>query len=351
MSAQSEYRSFLPQISIAKVINYDPDRHGVYIEFPSGQQLAESAKVLINGPADQSRIEQVPLPVIGTWGLVAFPQGDIESAVWLGSFYMSPINAVTTSNPSNPADSQTKYMSHASGAYQILDYAGNFTYWSPDGTLVNINVDNKEPITYQHGMDPETGGQTLVEVGHDYRRPFGSPPFYVSITQTNGNSIVMAPNGTVTITGGNPQQATVTITNQGIITLNTGNTGGQGQATAAHQIQLNPTGGEANPITITANAGDSNQTQILIDPDSNISMVSDRGDMSVNTHTSVSIVAGTTMTLVANAGNISILSTGDIILNTGTHSDSVDTIINTYNEHTHPDPQGGNTGIPNQQLP
>src|SRR5579864_1861050 len=123
-----EYRTFLGPLAYARVVNYDPANHGVFVEFPSAQGLAQSAKVLFNGPADQSRIEQLPLPIIGTWGVVAMPQGDLKSAIWLGSFYMSPENAVTTSNPTVPADSQTRYMSHASGAYQYLDFAGNFTY-------------------------------------------------------------------------------------------------------------------------------------------------------------------------------------------------------------------------------
>lgn len=72
----------------------------------------------------------------------------------------------------------------------------------------------------------------------------------------------------------------------------------------------------------------------------------------------VSIPNGGTMTIQANAatiqidasGNINLTAASDIRLITNNHNDSVNGIINTYNSHTHPDPQGGNTSAPNQQM-
>jgi phage baseplate assembly protein V len=72
----------------------------------------------------------------------------------------------------------------------------------------------------------------------------------------------------------------------------------------------------------------------------------------------VSLPNGGTVTVTANgatieidsSGVIHLISAGDIPLVTSSHSDSVNGIINTYNSHTHPDPQGGNTGAPNQQM-
>jgi phage baseplate assembly protein V len=65
-----------------------------------------------------------------------------------------------------------------------------------------------------------------------------------------------------------------------------------------------------------------------------------------------------TFTVTANSatiqidanGNIDLTAAGDINLVTGSHNDSVNGIINTYNSHTHPDPQGGNTSAPAQQM-
>jgi hypothetical protein len=50
------------------------------------------------------------------------------------------------------------------------------------------------------------------------------------------------------------------------------------------------------------------------------------------------------------SGNINLTAAGNINLVTSSHNDSVNGIINTYNSHTHPDPQGGNTSAPTQQM-
>lgn len=60
-------------------------------------------------------------------------------------------------------------------------------------------------------------------------------------------------------------------------------------------------------------------------------------------------IHGTSIAIDA-IGNITIHAAGGIGLITSAHNDSVDGIINTYNSHTHPDPQGGNTAPPSQQM-
>ena len=72
----------------------------------------------------------------------------------------------------------------------------------------------------------------------------------------------------------------------------------------------------------------------------------------------VSLPSGATMNLSANgaviaidaSGNITVHAAGGINLITSGHNDSVDGMINTYNGHTHADPQGGNTAPPTQQM-
>jgi phage baseplate assembly protein V len=59
--------------------------------------------------------------------------------------------------------------------------------------------------------------------------------------------------------------------------------------------------------------------------------------------------AGASIAIDAS-GNITVHAAGGINLVTSAHNDSVDAIINTYNSHTHPDPQGGNTAPPTQQM-
>jgi phage baseplate assembly protein V len=72
----------------------------------------------------------------------------------------------------------------------------------------------------------------------------------------------------------------------------------------------------------------------------------------------VSLPHGATINLSANgasiaidaSGNITVHAAGGINLVTSAHNDSVDGIINTYNGHTHADPQGGNSAPPAQQM-
>jgi len=65
----------------------------------------------------------------------------------------------------------------------------------------------------------------------------------------------------------------------------------------------------------------------------------------------VTIPSNGTLNLTVNGGSVNISAPdGDITVITNSHNDSVNGIINTYNQHTHPDPQGGNTAPPNQQM-
>ncbi len=72
----------------------------------------------------------------------------------------------------------------------------------------------------------------------------------------------------------------------------------------------------------------------------------------------VQLPGGATMSLKANGatiaidgdGNISLQASGGIGLVTSSHNDSVDAMIDTYNGHTHADPQGGTSAPPAQQM-
>jgi phage baseplate assembly protein V len=71
-----------------------------------------------------------------------------------------------------------------------------------------------------------------------------------------------------------------------------------------------------------------------------------------STHTlTVSVPSNGTLNLTVNGGNMNLSApNGDITLVTNSHHKSVNEIVNTYNSHTHLDPQGGNTGTPNQTM-
>lgn len=313
--------TYQAEVTAAMVTGYDPVNHGVFVSLPSLQQIGVPAKVLINGPCDSSRVEQNPLPIMGTWGLVMVLGGDTKSAVWLGAFANNSINAFTYSKPPTNEDGQTKYMSHASGAFSILDYFGNWYYGSPDGTSISMNVSGIAPTIYRNSVD-ESGNQVAIKVPNtmrDYRNPNPPSPFYLEVNHPSGSSMTITPSGIVTIVAGNPAQASITMTPSGLITIQTGSTQANG---AGPIIILDPT---TQNLYIK---GQKDLGQIQIDPMGNVTIIS------------------------AQQINIE-AEGGDIFLNTSTHSDSVNTVINTFNVHTHGGVQtgSGNTAGPNSTLP
>jgi phage baseplate assembly protein V len=71
-----------------------------------------------------------------------------------------------------------------------------------------------------------------------------------------------------------------------------------------------------------------------------------------NLHTlAISVPANGTINITVNGGNLNLAApNGDITFKTNQHQDSVNGIINTYNSHTHTDPQGGTTGTPTPTM-
>lgn len=320
--------SRFPIISYARVIGYDPINHGVFVDIPSQQAISVPAKVLYNGPADATRIEQLPLPIIGTWGLIAVPFGDTTSVIWLGAFYMSSVNAITTSQFPILEDGQIHYMSHASGTYSILDYYGNYFYRSPDGTIILLNQDNMEPITYRNIVDSETGQQKLIPFTDADRNPTPPNPVYVSVQHPTGTS--------------------ETITPSGIISKKTG-PGGTDTPTAGPILELNPlssnaTAPQGTPAGGLQLIGQAGNSSIYMDKDGNIVVTSNgsitsilltsSGDVTINAQTDVDINA---------QGNVNVDSANDIFLKSDTTGIiplgpgimSVNDLIDKINNHQH----------------
>ena len=94
---------------------------------------------MYHGNADGIRVHQVPLPYIGSWGLVCFPYGDDRFPIWMGAYYPNVVNAITSSSALD--DSQTDYYSHASGLLFYFRWCWSnvlsFARWYP-----NINKFN-----------------------------------------------------------------------------------------------------------------------------------------------------------------------------------------------------------------
>lgn len=318
--------SLFPQISYARVVGYDWNNHGVYVDLPSQQQVSTLAKVLMTGTGDASRIDQLPLPVIGSWGLVVGAFGDTTSLIWLGCFYMSAVNAVNNSSPPVLEDSEMKYMSHASGTYSLLDYYGNYFWRSPDGTMFLLNPTNQQPTTYRHIVDSETGTQQQIVFADTDRNPNPPEPFYVAVKHPTGTTAMITPTGIIHLdTGGQVEQAS-----QGPIfelnPLSSGTTAPSG--TPAGGAQLIGQAGLSSVyldkdgnITITSTGS---STQILVSANGDVTINSLDGDVNVN----------------ASSGNVNIDAALDILLTTNLLPGvpgimSVNDLITKYNQHNH----------------
>jgi hypothetical protein len=312
-----------PVISHAQVIGYDSENNSINIQMPSGQQIMLEARMLYNGNADGIRVHQVPLPYIGSWGLVCFPYGDDRFPIWLGAYYPNVVNAITSDNSLDA--SQTDYYSHASGYYSLLDGLGQAFYRFPDGTEITVNSDNSQPTTYRHNID-EFGKVQRVVITDEERVPNPpSQPFYISLRHPTGTS--------------------ETITPDGIISKKTG-PGGVDTPTAGPILELNPLSSEKDapqgtPAGGAQLIGQAGNSDIFMDKDGNIIIISNGSNtvVQINSTGNINIISGADINLNAT-GNVNIDSARDILLTTDLLPGipgimSVNDIITKYNSHTH----------------
>jgi hypothetical protein len=363
-----------PTISHAQVIGYDSENNGVWIQMPSGQTIMLQARSLYEGNADGIRVHQKPLPYIGSWGLVCFPYGDDRFPIWLGSYYPNFINALTSG--SDIDDSQLDYYSHASGYYAVLDSQGQMYLRFPDGSQISANTDNSQPTTYRHSIDP-IGAQTRIVFPDDQRNPNPPPPFYLAVKHPTGASATCNPDGVIQIQQTNTPSLQTdkttlwTLDAQGNVLVD-----GLTNVPYANQTKLevdmqdkirlfqsNPqTAHSAEIKIIDGNIfinSDNSTGGIVIQSGINsqtieISTNADTKEIGIRTYgigAPINIKAIGDVNIESTTGNVNITAIGDIKLNTGLHMESLDTIVASYNGHTHPDAQGGNTGVPNIPLP
>lgn len=92
------------------------------------------------------------MPQIGTWGVVMFPYGDIRNGIWMGSYYPSQVDALTTTQASGfaPTDPFIDYAAYFSGHWHLLDGLGNqATQWA-DGSYLTAAAASGLPTIYRH---------------------------------------------------------------------------------------------------------------------------------------------------------------------------------------------------------
>lgn len=183
-----------PLLLKAVVIAQNAEEHSVQCSFTStGQGPGFPVQMLYNGTADALRISQRPLPVQGTWGLVAVPSGDLRNAIWLGAYYPSQMNAITSDASSPFID----YEAHPSGFWRMLDDDGQLSMQFPDGSSVLVASGGSLPTVYRHVVT-DGNAQERVPVQLSDRVPSISSPFTVTVNLASGAKITVDQSGNVT---------------------------------------------------------------------------------------------------------------------------------------------------------
>ena len=202
----------LDGIVLAQVFSVSPTDHAVQVIFTTlagvltpGTGQAFKVKVLQRRAGITGAI--LELPQVGEWGLVCFPHGSDQMAVWLGSLNRDLSNL--TWDGIGPT---TRLDQHESGVYRLIDDDGNVDTVFADGTYLRVG-----------------SGSTLADREHYERQgqgkrsiPFANPTGVsatVHVQHSSGTTVTIDPDGTLTVHGVAP------ITVQGDATIMVNGTG------------------------------------------------------------------------------------------------------------------------------
>lgn len=201
-----------PLFTHATVLSADAGRHALHVVLASGQVPAAGIRVITHGPADAVTVTHKPLPRPGTRGLVCFVGGDPRNGIWLGSYYGTGNDALTSDS-----DPNIEMSSHWSGNYEITDGAGNYTHSFNDGTYIQSAATTTKPQLSRHVINADQS-RSLVAFPDSARIPHppGARPFIIH--HASGTTIVIDAAGNVTITAGALSPSTVVVHASGTIT-------------------------------------------------------------------------------------------------------------------------------------
>jgi hypothetical protein len=147
------------------------------------------------GPADALRVKQQPMPVKGTWGLVAFPYGDDRNGVWLCSFYSNLQDAYT-----NPLDPNAEYDAHWSGTWSLLDGLGQYAKSFPDGTYVVLGEEPGLPAPTRNVVNSRQVRESTPYTAADRVSAVPSPRA-LRVHHASGTEINIDTSGNTSVTG------------------------------------------------------------------------------------------------------------------------------------------------------
>jgi hypothetical protein len=147
---------------------------------------------------DALRVSQKPFPSTGTWGLVAFPHGDLRNGIWLCAYPPSFLDALTTTG--DPTDPFIDYESHFSGNWSLLDGKGNFATQFADGSSLVAGAASGLPTIYRNTVDTD---QNRQQVPFTQAQRVPNPPsgFFFNFKHISGTSFSIDPSGNVAVSG------------------------------------------------------------------------------------------------------------------------------------------------------
>ncbi len=203
-------------IVLAQVIGVSGDDHAVQVMFTTMASIFNSAdgsplkvKVLQRRAGLYGAI--LELPQVGEWGLVCFPNGSDQMAVWLGS-----INRDLSNLAWDGIEKYTRLDQHESGVYTLLDDEGNLDMVFRDGSYLRVGTGIELAARFKH----ERQGQAQRTV--PFTNPTGDPAT-LHLRHSSGSELTITPDGQITVHGASSIEVdggtTILVDGQGAVTV------------------------------------------------------------------------------------------------------------------------------------
>lgn len=195
LGSQNEAVSPIPQfnqIVLAQVVEVTPSDQSVQVLFTTLSGILNSAtgtphKVRVCQPLAGLSGARLALPQPGEWGLVCFPNGSDQMAVWLGSICRDLSNLAW-----DQMGPKTQLDQHYSGAYLLRDDAGNTDIVFADGSYVRIGDGESIAGRFEH----QRQGQQRLNI--ERSQPSGTD-VTMHLHHKSGTTVTIEPSGKVTI--------------------------------------------------------------------------------------------------------------------------------------------------------
>jgi hypothetical protein len=186
----------VPFLSRGMVLSHDPDNDGIVVMLQSGQMPVYTVKRIYHGLVDAYRINKPPLPTRGSWGLIAFPGGDVRNATWLGSYQPHKIDAITSEQDDPFADYQAHFSGHWSHLHGVSGYlATQFA----DGSFFVAGSGISLPTMHRHVVGDQQKRER-IEYPFSDRAPNPQKTFSYSFNQSGTNfTATLDPSGNLNV--------------------------------------------------------------------------------------------------------------------------------------------------------